>query len=411
MKTLRRTIALLMVMFAVISALSACQLVVKDEDMDREQVVATVNGVEIKKKDVMAAYNAYRYYYELTDDNEMTDAHISDRNTLLEDAYNIVLEYEIIKQYGKEYTSVEVTDEMKELISQDVNDLVLSIENGAKTIVEELVVKDPDMDQEFALQKRIEERKEYRGVNSGDYAKTRECERMVEKVRSDISAEYEPTEKAIQNYYDTYLSIQRNYIIDNKAYYDQYAQESVNLYVPEGFYYVKNLLIAIPEEKRTEISNLRNEGKDEEADKLRDEELEKIRSKVNEVTARLGRGESYESLLDSYGEDPGMKPGSQYAETGYRVYEGVRSYDENFVNGALALKNAGDVSEPIESDFGFFIIKLMEKTEAHDVPLEEVKDKIREVLIETKAKEYYDEIYENWKRNAVIVEYKDRLYN
>lgn len=411
MKTVKRLLITVLVLMTMVTMLTSCKMVVKDEEKDLDQVVATVNGVEIKKRDVLAAYHSYRYYYDLTDENEMTDAYITNRNTLLEDCYNIIVEYEIIRQYAGEYTDVEVTDEMKKLIQEDVEGVVAAIEAGAQTIVDGMAEKDPGMDKEFALAQRIEDRKKYRGITTGEYEKTRIYERTVETVRSNISSGYEPTEKAIQNYYDTYQSIQRNYIIDNKSYYDQYAAESVNLYVPEGFYYVKNLLIAIPEEKRTEITNLRNDGKEEEADKLRNEELDKIRSKATEVMNRLQRGDSYEDLLAQYGEDPGMESGGQYAETGYRVYEGIRGYDEDFVNGAIALKNEGDISEPIESDFGFFIIKLMEKTEARDVPLEEVHDKIREVLIKTKANEYYEEIYENWKRNAVIVENKDALFN
>jgi parvulin-like peptidyl-prolyl isomerase len=386
-------------------------MVVKDEEKDLDQVVATINGVEITKRDVYAAYHSYRYYYDLTDENETTEAYINNRNTLLEDCYNMIVEYEIIRQYAGDYTDVELTDEMKKLIEEDVEGVIGAIEAGSQTVIDGMAEKDPDMDKEFALAQRIEERKKYRGITTGEYEKTRVYERIVETVRGNIAADYEPTEKAIQNYYDTYQSIQRNYIIDNKAYYDQYAAESVNLYVPEGFYYVKNLLIAIPEEKRNEINSLRSEGKNEEADKLRNEELDKIRSRANEVYGRIVRGDSYEDMLDQYGEDPGMKPEGQYAKTGYRIYEGIRGYDEDFVNGTLALKNQGDISEPIESDFGFFILKLMEKTEAHDVPLEEVHDKIREVLIKTKSNEYYEEIYENWKRNAVIVENKEALFN
>ena len=41
---------------------------------------------------------------------------------------------------------------------------------------------------------------------------------------------------------------------------------------------------------------------------------------------------------------------------------------------------------------------------------EEVKDKIREILIKEKSSEYYEEMYENWKRQAEIIKYKERIY-
>ncbi|MEI3416922.1 MAG: hypothetical protein V8Q43_05120 [Christensenellaceae bacterium] len=42
--------------------------------------------------------------------------------------------------------------------------------------------------------------------------------------------------------------------------------------------------------------------------------------------------------------------------------------------------------------------------------MEEVGDKIREILIKEKSSEYYEEMYENWKRQAEIIEYKERIY-
>ena len=63
------------------------------------------------------------------------------------------------------------------------------------------------MDQEAAKQKRIEERLLYRGISTGEFEKARAYEVVIDAVRTALSAEYEPTEKAIENYYETYLSL------------------------------------------------------------------------------------------------------------------------------------------------------------------------------------------------------------
>ena len=77
---------LLMVVLAalLVFGCTSCKLTVSDEQKDLEQVVAIVNGVEITKGEVMAAYNTYRYYYNLTDENQNTEAYIDTRNALLE---------------------------------------------------------------------------------------------------------------------------------------------------------------------------------------------------------------------------------------------------------------------------------------------------------------------------------------
>ena len=180
--------------------------------------------------------------------------------------------------------------------------------------------------------------------------------------------------------------------------------------MPAGFRYVKNLLIAIPDDVRDEIAALRKEGKENEADELRDRELAKIEEKVQQVYARIQNGESYEALLAEFGEDPGMKEGATNAETGYRIYAGSSIYEANFKEAAMALEEPGDISQPIASDYGYYIIKYQGDSVAQEIPLEEVKDKIREILIKEKSSEYYEEMYENWKRQAEIIEYKERIY-
>ena len=404
-KVLLTVLAVLMVL-----GCASCKLMVTDEQKDLQQVVASVNGVEITKADVMAVYHTYRYYYGLTDENELTDQYSSSRKTLLDNVYTTLIEYELIQQYAGELTSVELTEEMKQAIEEEKQQTIASIESGATTVAQDLAKKDPQMDQEAARKKRIEERLLYRGISTGEFEKARAYEVVIDAVRKALSAEYEPTEKAIENYYETYLSMQKTYTEGDLSYYDYYTSESVNLYMPAGFRYVKNLLISIPEDVREEISALRKEDKDEEADALRDQELAKLEEKAQQIYARIQNGESYEALLAEFGKDPGMKEGAANAETGYRIYAGTSSYEENFKEAAMALENPGDISAPVASDYGYYIIKYQGDSVAQEVPLEEVKDKIREILIEEKSNEYYEEIYENWKRQAEILEYKERIY-
>ena len=191
-----------MAALAVLMVLScaSCKLMVTDEQKDLQQVVASVNGVEITKEDVMAVYHTYRYYYGLTDENELTDQYSSSRKTLLDNVYTTLIEYELIQQYAGELTSVELTEEMKQSIEEEKQQTIASIESGAATVAEELAQKDPQMDQEAAKQKRIEERLLYRGISTGEFEKARAYEVVIDAVRTALSAEYEPTEKAIENY-------------------------------------------------------------------------------------------------------------------------------------------------------------------------------------------------------------------
>ena len=170
-------------------------------------------------------------------------------------------------------------------------------------------------------------------------------------------------------------------ITQDISYYEYFEAYYLNLYVPDGFKYVKNLLIALPEDIQTQISTLRENGDDTAADTLLEAELAKISGTAQEVYNRIESGEDYDTLLVQYGQDPGMEEGAYYATTGYRLYEGMSGYEENFLTAAFALQNVGDVSVPIASDYGYYILKYMGDSEAHAVPLDDVREKLEENMI------------------------------
>jgi len=59
------------------------------------------------------------------------------------------------------------------------------------------------------------------------------------------------------------------------------------------------------------------------------------------------------------------------------VAEGA-NFDQGFIKGALALKEHGDVSRPVESAFGSHVIYLVDSREAMDKSFEEVRETVRE---------------------------------
>lgn len=86
------------------------------------------------------------------------------------------------------------------------------------------------------------------------------------------------------------------------------------------------------------------------------EDSTKAVAKINEISAKLKAGENFEDLAKQYSDDQGSaKSGGVLPQfgTGRMVPE--------FEKAAFALKNVGDVSEPIRTSYGWHIIKLLEK--------------------------------------------------
>ncbi|WP_235827792.1 peptidylprolyl isomerase [Flavobacterium amnicola] len=83
----------------------------------------------------------------------------------------------------------------------------------------------------------------------------------------------------------------------------------------------------------------------------------KITSTIKDIYAKLKQGESFEALANQFSEDKNSAPKGGVLP---RFASGQLS-SEIFENVAFGLKNAGDYSEPFESQFGWHIVKLLEK--------------------------------------------------
>ncbi|GAA3784634.1 peptidylprolyl isomerase [Corallibacter vietnamensis] len=86
----------------------------------------------------------------------------------------------------------------------------------------------------------------------------------------------------------------------------------------------------------------------------KDPKLESSETRINDIYAKLKQGEAFESLAKQFSEDASSaKVGGKLAP-----FSGGQLSSSEFEDAAFALKNVGDVSKPIQSAFGWHIIKL-----------------------------------------------------
>lgn len=106
------------------------------------------------------------------------------------------------------------------------------------------------------------------------------------------------------------------------------------------------------------------------------ETIEKARSKATEIYAKLNNGENFETLVKAYSDDPSSSSnGGQLPIFGTGAT--TRMIPE-FEEAAFALKKDGDISQPIQSAFGFHIIKRLELTplKSFDELKKEIESKV-----------------------------------
>ncbi len=102
------------------------------------------------------------------------------------------------------------------------------------------------------------------------------------------------------------------------------------------------------------------------------DEKEKARGKAADVLKRVKAGEDFAKLASEVSDDPGSK-----AKGGDLGYFARGRMVKPFEDASFSVK-AGEISDIVETPFGFHIIRVDDKKESVVEPYDKVKDKVRE---------------------------------
>jgi foldase protein PrsA len=103
---------------------------------------------------------------------------------------------------------------------------------------------------------------------------------------------------------------------------------------------------------------------------------------AEEALEKLNNGEDFAAVAKQYSKDPGSA-----VKGGDLGYFGAGMMVPEFEDAAFSLE-VGEISEPIQSDFGFHIIKVTDKREKENAnvqPYEDMKEQIRQSLMNEQA--------------------------
>jgi peptidyl-prolyl cis-trans isomerase D len=110
-----------------------------------------------------------------------------------------------------------------------------------------------------------------------------------------------------------------------------------------------------------------------------DAEVEEIRKKAEDILKLAKKGGNFEDLAKKNSEDPGTK--DKGGDLGW-IVQGQTVAE--FEKAAFSLPK-GSISDLVKTQYGFHIIKVLDKETAHTKAFEEVKDSIRAPLMLSKA--------------------------
>lgn len=133
-----------------------------------------------------------------------------------------------------------------------------------------------------------------------------------------------------------------------------------------------------------------------------DDEKTAIREKAEDLLAQIKQApEQFAEFAEQYSDDPGSASlGGDLGFFGRGVM--VKSFEDEIFQ-----MQPGEISGPIETDFGLHIIKLVEVKEAKTADLSEVKQQIKQELQKYKAGAIFGEIAEDF--SNTVYEQSDTL--
>jgi len=359
---------------------------------DTEDAVAKVNGEEIPRSDYDRAYENERSRLQ-EQFGDMFSAITSDpeymrslRSRVLEQ----LIEQELLVQYA-ENSGMRVGSEQVKAAIRDIpqfrtagqfdNDVYLmalrnagySPEAFAKVMQQDMTrnqllrglsqsefVLEPEALAFFRLQNQ---------TRSGGFlvASNESFEGQVEVAESDIETFYQQN----QDMFRTEEKLSVAYVELSLAAIEsdiEIADEEVREY-----YEQRQQQYATEEERR--VSHI-----------LIEFDTENAKEKAEEALAELEQGADFAEVAQTYSDD------TFSAEQGGDLdWVEAGMMDEDFDAAAFELENIGDLSEIVETSFGYHIIKLTDLREGTVTPFSEVEGEVRQQLLAEKAEDRYFE--------------------
>ncbi len=376
---------------------------------DKIEVVAKVNGEQVTAREFLTLYNRQKQRLQ-QQFGDLYDQVVKD-NELREQVLDALIESEEIRQWAAENGMVISDAQLANAIhsasvfqqdgkfSQQVYEDVL-MRNGLnvarfeyeqRQFLSENQFKNLTLTSSFATATELNQLAELQGQ-----------EREISYLRVDQRPFMETVEVSDVQVAESYEANRDQYVEPEKVSIDyiELSQKTLanNVAVDDellkGFYEENKLQFTLPEKRQAKHILISVDAQTPEAD------AEAMKT-VKEVQEKLQAGESFEELAKQYSKDPGSAASGGdlgFFEQGMMVPE----FDH-----AVFSMQPGEVSEPVRTEFGFHLIKLVKIEEKQAQPFAEVKAEVKEMYQMQEAERQYYDVLEQL--NTLVYEQSDSL--
>ncbi len=273
---------------------------------------------------------------------------------------------------------------------------------------------------------------------------------VSEQLHDAVTKDVTVSEDEVQAKYQSMIEDDKDsYAEDDAAYNSARSGGETIAWNPEGYRAVKHVLVKFDEDQakqytelQSALSGLNDElaalddpkpteepaegeetGEAEEAAPRTREEIQadigeigtsiealysQLMPKAQEVVDAFNGGADFDSLIDQYGEDPGMTREPTKTQ-GYAVSEKSTYWDPAFTEGAMSIAEVGQISQPVRGKNGVHIIYYLSDITPGEVPFEDIREDVAAAALEDKVTQTYDDQVAVWVEEAKPVYHLDRF--
>ena len=350
--------------------------------LDDEVLASAYNGAvtvlqsEIQDEfdNMLSQYVAYYAQYGYNVDEYDTDLQAS----VAQETVQSKLSMAIVRHYAAE-NGYELTEEKKAELAAQVQ---TTLDNTREYLESYLSASGYTGDE---LTQAVEDQLTQAGYSEESLMETAELNDVLNYLYEKATADIAVTEDEVKAAFDEKVATQKENYADLDTFINDYVNENEILYTPEGVRLMECIYIAKVDGEATEDEATKAEATPEESADIA--ELSGY-AKAKAVAASIAGGADFEEAMKAYNEDSSTE---EQMLRGYPVAEGSQLYGEEFIAGALALENVGDVSDVIITDYGYFILRYAKDLETGEVDFESRKETETEEALTNKKNDAYTE--------------------
>lgn len=296
----------------------------------------------------------YKYWLLMKQIPDDTASETADEcRTQRESIINYLINEKIVLDQAKQMGLDSFTDEEQQSIEDDYNSFIEQSIESFKSYVNAGESGTGEVNGDAAIleeaEKIFDEKLAECGMTRDDilmwFRNAKLADKLKAKLAEDSPIEYSDAE-------DEY-----NDIVDGikQAYENDPSDYESNLYykyywLPENSRMIKHILLKFDTEDSTEISACRENNDEAGAEKAKEQALEKLKPRAEEIINMLDNGGDFDEIAQAYSEDPGLASNPD----GYLVVPNGTTYYAEFQQAAYELQNIGDY-KLVSTDLGWHI--------------------------------------------------------